>query len=593
MRLILACLFLIPALLRAQETPTLNLPQFSLNISYRQDVCDRHDRYYNDELPLRDALQGFQLNTLQRSGTYLNLDDETGAINEEDPGLIADIMDELAIRAGFTWRNSFGVTTGPGENKTWADLLEWGVESYDVSVDWWVHSPERLKLGIGFPAGFIHASYIMVGITEDYTEDTSGEQDLQLWNLTKPFSRDLWIAIALTVFLSAVIYCIVEGLLSSSWKLGGAVNGTILVTLQHYQLHPKTRSGKLIGVSVAFWSLIVTATYTANLTSFFVIQNTPETTIQTLDDAISAQIPMCVWDGTALHKFVLQNYAKGIYVPTEGASGHFDGVREGKCGLALVSVNEWEQAQIDKAVNPECNLEWIGRIINFQEAGFGVKSDSGRLCTSLIKDVLNLHLVDMETDGKLGLLQDNHLRKERDIDCVAIKTAAESEAESETRGQLTLAEMAGPFVIHALGTACAVLMAMWIMLQRKYSVNGGDNINEQTNNKSDEKYDSVEKTDNTADTDRNDLELLVSSGSARSVDGQANSVEDQLRELNETLKAQREKQDDLARKQDQILSFMEEYATRKQRKRLQKSSNHTVEGSPIRNAMGSMSQSCH
>ena len=528
MRSIVACLFVLLATTTrtttAQEIPTLNLPQNSLNVTHRQSVCDRHDKYYTGELELRDVLQGLELHTLQRAGLYLNLDPETGAIDEEDPGLIADIMDELALRAGFTWRNSFGVTDGPAENRTWTDLLEWGVEAYDVSVDWWIHSSERLKVGIGFPAGFVDASYILISLDENDSDDGSSQLEKDLWSWTKPFSKNLWIAIALTVILTATIYAVLEAWETSSWEFGSSFFGSILVTLQHFQLHPKSHGATLMGLSLAFWSLVVTATYTANLASFFVIQNAPESPIQTIDDAVSGQVPMCVWEGVALHDFVLKKYPKGIYIPTQNANGAFEGLREGKCGLALVSVNEWKQAEINKIVNPDCNMEWIGRVINFQEAGFAVKSDSGRMCTSVIQDVLNLHLVDMESDGKMALLQEKFLKKTQDIDCVSINAAENNEDDTES-GQLTLTELAGPFVVHCLATVCAILLTAGMMFQRKCF--------QKTN---------TDESKITPDDDESDLDQKVSKIGNDSNGDQKSSVEAQLQDLRE--------------KQDQILELL-------------------------------------
>ncbi len=51
-----------------------------------------------------------QLSTLlgNYTGAYLSYDDETG-INPENPGMAAVLLDDLAERAGFTWRDSFGI----------------------------------------------------------------------------------------------------------------------------------------------------------------------------------------------------------------------------------------------------------------------------------------------------------------------------------------------------------------------------------------------------------------------------------------------------------------------------------------------------
>jgi hypothetical protein len=456
MMLFVASLLLL-VLADAQEKPSLDIPQYTFNVTYRQNVCDRHEDYYNGLFELRDALQGLEISSLVQTGVYFQLDDN-GAINEEDPGLVVDIMDELAKRGSFTWRNSFAVTDGPGVNHTWTELLGWAVESYDVSADWWVHSAERYKIGVTFPDGFVDSSYILVGFKED--DDGGSSKKADFWTWLEPFDLDLWIAIFVTFIISGALYEVVEHIepvrgetKKRKWHPGKGLFGTSLIVLQHFHVNPRTRAGKVLSLSLAFWSLVVLATYTANLASFFVIQNAPSSQIQSVDDAINAGISMCILDGSATHVFAQENYPKGIYVPQ---SDEFDGLLNGDCGLAFTYVNAWESVKIDKTVNGDCDLQWVGRVISFNEAGFALKGDSGRLCTSLVQDVLNLHLVEMNIDGTMELLKQKFQQKTQDIDCEAIEAAAGAAADS---GQLSFKEMAGPFLVHSIMTIMALIVA--------------------------------------------------------------------------------------------------------------------------------------
>jgi hypothetical protein len=460
---------LLLALADAQEKPSLYLPLFSDEGSYRQDVCHRHDSYYNGTFELRDALEGFAINSLIRPGEYFHLDDN-GAIDKEDPGLVAHILDELAKRGSFTWRNSFAVTEGPGDNHTWTELLDWAIESYDVSVDWWVHSAERYKMGATFPEGFVDSSYILVGFKEDDDGESSKKADL--WTWTSPFDRSLWIAILVTVIVSGILYEVVEHIepirgetKKRKWHPGKGMFGTSLIVLQHFHVNPRTRAGKVLSLSLAFWSLVVVATYTANLASFFVIQNTPSTQIQSIDDAINAGISMCVQESTPAQAFGEKNYPKGIYVPKSDFTD-FDGLLNGECGLVLTYVNAWEDNKIDKTVNAECDLEWIGRVISFKEAGFVLKGDSGRLCTNLVQDVLNLHLLEMKIDGTMELLKKKFQQKTQDIDCEAINAAAG--ADEASSNQLSLQEMAGPFLVHLIATGLGLVLATVSVFVRRF-----------------------------------------------------------------------------------------------------------------------------
>ena len=240
-------------------------------------------------------------------------------------------------------------------------------------------------------------------------------------------------------------------------------------------------------------------TDTANLASFFVIQHAPVSSIQDLQDAIDNGYRICVYENTAAHDHVSKHYPKGTYVPMPGPHGHFEGLLNGECDIAVASMNEWDYVKIDKTFNGDCQLEWVGRIINFLEAGFGLKSDSGRLCTSLIQDVLNVHLNDMKTDGTMDLIQGKFLAKSQDVSCDAIEAAEKSKGRNGGDfGVLTLKEMAGPFVNHAVVTLLAILVACYTT----YYGDGCNNRNCQHDDCSENDTSDLYKTDHSGRTTR-------------------------------------------------------------------------------------------
>ena len=83
---------------------------------------------YNDEIRLADALRGLNLSvaitqyTRPYEDKFFNLDAE-GRVPLENPGLFVLIMDELASRAGFNWRNQFAAIEAIDltvSNRTWS-----------------------------------------------------------------------------------------------------------------------------------------------------------------------------------------------------------------------------------------------------------------------------------------------------------------------------------------------------------------------------------------------------------------------------------------------------------------------------------------
>ena len=161
----------------AQEKPSLFLTPHDFNTSYRQNVCERHDLYYNGTIQLKDSIRGMQLNTLLRVGDSGRLD-STGALDETNPGLFVYVLDELASRAGFTWRDSFAITSGPDENHTWAELLEWSTDVYDLSAEYFTHTIDRYRRGIAFPEGLDNGYLIMVGLQPDPEEKEENPNNL-------------------------------------------------------------------------------------------------------------------------------------------------------------------------------------------------------------------------------------------------------------------------------------------------------------------------------------------------------------------------------------------------------------------------------
>lgn len=86
----------------------------------------------NGTLSLRDVMRGVQLSVSFPGSPsppgFLNYD-ENGAIPEgKGAGFMIEILDEVASRAGFTWRNSWTKFDDPEKyDKTWTELLRWQV----------------------------------------------------------------------------------------------------------------------------------------------------------------------------------------------------------------------------------------------------------------------------------------------------------------------------------------------------------------------------------------------------------------------------------------------------------------------------------
>lgn len=101
----------------------------------------------DENLDLKDALVGRDLSIAIQYGEGFDFFqyDPTAELSQSNPtGMIANLLDQLASRAGFEWRNSFvaynttttDVLFGTGNGK-WDRMLNWATSNFDLSVDKW------------------------------------------------------------------------------------------------------------------------------------------------------------------------------------------------------------------------------------------------------------------------------------------------------------------------------------------------------------------------------------------------------------------------------------------------------------------------
>eukprot|EP00521_Asterionellopsis_glacialis_P009223 CAMPEP_0195288304 /NCGR_PEP_ID=MMETSP0707-20130614/5023_1 /TAXON_ID=33640 /ORGANISM="Asterionellopsis glacialis, Strain CCMP134" /LENGTH=292 /DNA_ID=CAMNT_0040348155 /DNA_START=287 /DNA_END=1165 /DNA_ORIENTATION=+ len=173
---------------------------------------------------------------------------------------------------------------------------------------------------------------------------------------------------------------------------------------------------------------------------------------------------ICLWGGTGSAEYATSTYPQGIFVMMESEEDTILGVKRGDCQFGLTSVQSWERLESDKSINGDCNLEWVGRVVKFVEAGFAIKNDAGNLCTSLIQDVFNLHMVEMQADGFIEQAWKEFFQKKQDLDCSSVAAVPENDS-----SQLSLNEMAGTFFFHFLATMLAFTISGASVLYRKFT----------------------------------------------------------------------------------------------------------------------------
>jgi len=416
------------------EFAAFDTPQFSEGRSlHRQDLCDRYLSLNNGTMKLEDVLKGLKLNVVvgAYAGSYFNYNNETGI--QPYGGIVAEIMDEVASRAGFTWRDSFGVYDVPsgGENQTWTDLLVWSTDNYDLTVDWWAKSLDRMNLGVAFLNQWYDSSIIMIS-KQNLAEEvgSKNEENIVWFNWMEPFTWEVWLTIVGTIVCSGFVYLIIEWLSNDrrnrepwEWLTDNMYLSSMNATQAYEYGTPRTTAAKIFGVSSGLWGLILTATYTANLASLLVTttSDNPIYDVESIEDVTYLKYPVCTWGGTILDSHLEANHASTIRKPKLELLDVYDALNSNECLFAVDTVQGWLEHKAKSDYNPLCKLRWIGeeaeRKITTIGAGFVAKADSGYKCTSLVRDVIDYHMTQLIEEGFIEKAWVTENKRKQDLDC--------------------------------------------------------------------------------------------------------------------------------------------------------------------------------
>ncbi|CAB9528670.1 expressed unknown protein [Seminavis robusta] len=153
---------------------------------------------------------------------------------------------------------------------------------------------------------------------------------------------------------------------------------------------------------MTIWALVITTTYTANLASLFVEARVELVIVDSLEKAVVYGYPVCTLAYSSSDNFLKKTVPKLHRVQRVDDRSSFESLTKGECALALTYVDKWLSAKLNPEYNPSCNLEWVGDRVKNIKSGFAVKADSGDKCSSLVRDVVNLHFIELIEKGVLA-----------------------------------------------------------------------------------------------------------------------------------------------------------------------------------------------
>ena len=460
----------------AQEYPLYDTPKFDYATSHRTNVCSRSKLLLNDTITdVKEALQGLELSVVltDYGGTgdeALFALDSDGKIPETEPGLFVVLLDELASRAGFTWRNSFGMykplNSSTDGNQTWTDILVWATDTYDISVEYWSKLASRLNLGVSFPEGWYDSSIILVERVQRRSS-SSQKSSFDLWNFLRPFDTYVWLLIAASVIVTGILYWFLEKInteadaRSLDTRPLSSIFLSAIVFTTHFEFRPNTSAAMLLSWSWTFWSLIVAAAYTANLAAFlsFAGQEQPHVFYASLDQVVRREVPICVNRYAAQDTYITAKYPNANLIRIDGQEELFIALREKRCDVVATQRFVFEQFS-RRAVNSDCLLRTSGVAQSIVSGGFATAMDSGTHCSSLVSHTLNIHFIEMHADGFIESAWNDYLKRTTDFHCQALAEAEKDDDLDDVDNQrLDIYDMGGIFCFHFILCAIAYLLA--------------------------------------------------------------------------------------------------------------------------------------
>jgi len=416
----------------------------------RNNYCELYNKINQGKLNRLDALKGVYVSV----GIFADRTNQnTGKLNENH--LPFKVFDEVARRAQFHYKDSYGIFAIPEGNETYTDKLLDMVSNYDVAVSWWIRTPERTSLGISGTKGWYDSSTIMIKNRDAPTSTRS------YFSAFKPFDWSLWILILFTAIISGIVYHLIGYLNHKEDKnkrdpLGDNLFNTCLAFTGHSNQNPLSCFSRIIILSIAILNITLIASYEANLASNLIISK-QKVTINTFQDAISNNNRICVYKASGDTAAIKNDYPLATYVDKESELEVYQGLANGDCEIGLTHADNHKEHELKFKYNPNCRLEVVGAPVRPGTSSFALM-DSATLCSSVVRHVLDYYLLQMIEDGKLESIKTAYY--------IAGGDGCDSrENENKIPTSFSASSLAGIFIIYYIVLIVAITLAV---LKAKY-----------------------------------------------------------------------------------------------------------------------------
>ena len=326
----------------------LYLELFDESVVHRQNFCAEQQKYQNGTIDINLALEGRHVNVaLGPDLDFLNRN-----INGSLPGLMAVLMDEVAERGKFTWRDSYIIhSDNVPSGKTWTDLCIWLIDHYDVAVWFWYQLYSREALGISFPKGWYDGSIIIIA----KQEDNDFLESFSPFSWSRPFTPGVWLLLLITMIVTGYVTMQLDPKAKEKDETRSEffmsnVYSSLIVFTGHLDLDPNTRAGELVSFSLSFFAMLMLSAYTANLASFLVAEKASRDQVNTVNDIVRMKKSMCIYEQSGPLEAIKKIYNDSIFVEKGDDKKALLGLKNDECNYAIVGQSTWDNVSLSQII---------------------------------------------------------------------------------------------------------------------------------------------------------------------------------------------------------------------------------------------------
>ncbi|XP_012543074.1 glutamate receptor ionotropic, kainate 2 isoform X1 [Monomorium pharaonis] len=390
--------------------------------------------------------------------------------NARYEGFCIDLLKEIARMVGFTYRielvpdGKYGVYDY--ETGEWNGIVRQLMDKKaDLAVGSMTINYARESV-IDFTKPFMN-----LGISILFKVPTSHQA--RLFSFMNPLAIEIWLYVLAAYVLVSVTMFVVSRFSPYEWNnphpchpgpeivenqfsLANSFWFTIGTLMQQgSDLNPKATSTRIVGGIWWFFTLIIIASYTANLAAFLTVERMI-TPIENAEDLASqTDITYGTLDSGSTMTFfrdsMIETYKKMWRFmenkkPSVFVSTYEEGIQRVLQGDYAFLM---ESTMLDYIVQRDCNLTQIGGLLDTK--GYGIATPMG----SPWRDKISLAILELQEKGEIQILYDKWWKSPGDT-CIRTEKGKENKANS-----LGVDNIGGVFVVLLCGLAFAVLIAIF------------------------------------------------------------------------------------------------------------------------------------